>query len=171
MAADPNVTAVGGTQFVPNYDAGGNDVGNVAETAWNNGSGATGGGRSALFGKPSYQNSVTPNDGWRDIPDVAAAASNVTPGFLWVGDLSGGHADMCCIGGTSIAPTTWAEIAKLIAQRAGKPRLGNMNPKIYVLGAMANTSKSGLRDVLTGNNAFNGVAGFSAGPGFDLTTG
>jgi len=34
-SADPNVTSVGGTQFAPNYDASGNDIGNVAEQVWN----------------------------------------------------------------------------------------------------------------------------------------
>ena len=60
MSADPNVTSVGGTQFTPIYDAQGNDIGNVPETAWSN-SGATGGGNSAVFAKPAYQNSVTPS--------------------------------------------------------------------------------------------------------------
>ena len=46
-----------------------------------------------------------------------------------------------------------------------------MNPRIYQLGALGDASKSGLRDVLSGSNGFNGVPGFSAGAGFDLTTG
>ena len=170
VAANPNVTSVGGTQFVPNYDAQGNDIGNVPESAWSNGAGATGGGKSRVFGKPSFQNSVTPNDGVRDVPDVSAGASDTTPGFFWVDDRSGSPAEMCCIGGTSISTPVWAGIAKLIAQIAGS-RLGNMNPRIYSLGALANSSKSGLRDVVTGNNTFNGVTGFNAGSGYDLTTG
>jgi hypothetical protein len=171
MAADPNVTAVGGTQFVPNYNSMGIDEGFVPETAWSNGAGATGGGKSAVFAKPSYQNSTTPNDGWRDVPDVAAAASNITPGFYWVDDQSGSPAQMCCIGGTSISTPMWAGVSKLISQLDRGGRLGNMTPKIYLLGALGNASQSGLRDVLTGNNSFNGVAGYSAGPGYDQTTG
>ncbi len=170
MAADPNVTAVGGTQFRPTYDSQGNDVGNVPEAAWNNGAGATGGGKSLVFAKPPYQNAGTPNDGVRDIPDVSAAASNSTPGFWWVDDLSGSPAEMGGIGGTSISTPMWGGISKLIAQLAGG-RIGSMNPRIYALGAMGDATKSGLRDVTTGSNGFNGVAGFSAGPGYDLTTG
>ena len=81
MAADPNVTAAGGTQFTPNYDASNNDIGNVPESVWDDSSGAGGGGASALFTKPTYQNSVTPADGRRDLPDVSSGASPSTPGF------------------------------------------------------------------------------------------
>jgi subtilase family serine protease len=49
MAADPNVTAAGGTQFTPNYDASNNDIGNVPESVWDDGSGAGGGGESLRF--------------------------------------------------------------------------------------------------------------------------
>jgi Pro-kumamolisin, activation domain len=170
VAADPNVTSVGGTQFVPNYDASGDDVGNVPEAAWSNGAGATGGGVSTLFNKPLYQNSVTPRDGMRDIPDVSAAASNITPGFFWVEDNGGAPLETCCIGGTSVSTPVWAGISKLIVELAGG-RLGNMNPRIYTLGALGNASRSGLRDVVSGNNGFNGVAGFNATVGFDLATG
>ena len=175
VSAHPLVTAVGGTQFNATYDAQGNDIGNVPETAWSNGFGATGGGRSAVFAKPAYQNSATPNDGWRDIPDVAAGASATTPGFFWVEDQSGSPAEMCCIGGTSISTPVWAGIAKLISSKliaqSKSGRLGALNARIYQLGSIANAAQSGLRDVLTGSNGFNGVAGFTAGAGYDLTTG
>jgi kumamolisin len=168
-SADPNVTSVGGTQFTPNYDSSSNDVGNVSETAWSD-SGATGGGKSAVFPKPSYQNSVTPDDRVRDVPDVALAASNVEPGFYWVDDRSGTATEMCCIGGTSLSTPVWASISKLIAEIKGS-RLGSMNPRIYQLGALGDGSQSGLRDVVTGSNGYNGVAGFEATTGYDLTTG
>jgi hypothetical protein len=169
MSADPNVTSVGGSQFHPVYDGAGNDVGSVAESAWNDPAGAGGGGKSQLFSKPSYQNSVTPNDGGRDVPDVAYAASPYFPGFYWGDDVSGTAVMNCCIGGTSLAAPLWAGLAKLIAQKSG--RLGNMNPKIYQLGALNNAAQSGLRDVTSGNNNWNGVAGFPAVTGYDQATG
>jgi hypothetical protein len=46
-----------------------------------------------------------------------------------------------------------------------------MNPEIYKLGAEADVSKSGLRDVILGFNDFNNVAGFSADFGYDQCTG
>src|SRR5208283_624855 len=93
-----------------------------------------------------------------------------TPGFWWVDDLAGSPAEMGGIGGTSISTPMWAGISKLIAQ-ISSGRLGTMNARIYALGALGNASKSGLRDVTSGTNGFNGVAGYSAGPGYDLTTG
>ncbi len=169
MSADPNVTAVGGTQFTPNY-SGTSDVGNVPESAWDDPSGSTGGGASAIFPKPAYQNTVTPADGMRDVPDIALGASPYSPGFYWATDSGGSAVMSCCIGGTSIAAPMWAGLAKLVAQTDGG-RLGNMNPELYTLGAMANPALSGLRDVTTGNNTFNGVTGFSAVAGYDQATG
>ena len=169
MAADPNVIAVGGTQFTPVYSFS-SDFGNVPESAWDDSSGAGGGGKSKYFAKPSYQTSVTPNDGGRDVPDVSYGSSPYSPGFYW-GDDSGGTAIItCCIGGTSIAAPMWAGLSKLIAQ-AGGGRLGNMNPRIYQLGALHNASQSGLRDVTSGNNNYNRVTGFSAASGDDQATG
>ena len=83
LSADPNVTAVGGTQFTPTYDSSGDDDGSVAESVWNQSEqGATGGGESAVFAKPAYQNGVTPGDGMRDVPDIAMIAG--LPGVLLV---------------------------------------------------------------------------------------
>jgi subtilase family serine protease len=175
MSADPNVTSVGGTEFTPNYNGSGNDAGSVPENAWNDSGagtpGATGGGASAYFSKPSYQTPpLTPSDGARDVPDVSMAASWYHPGFYADMD-NGGSAQMqCCWGGTSIAAPMWAGLSKLIAQLEGV-RLGNMNPRIYQLGALDNSSQSGLRDVTSGNNSYNGVTGFTAVPGYDQATG
>jgi len=176
MAADPNVIAVGGTQFTPTFD-GSNDIGSVAESVWNDSTGAGGGGASAVFPKPAWQVANTPADSKRDLPDVAFGASPLSPGFYWgddTGDGDGGGEGIaamnCCIGGTSIAAPMWAGLAKVVAQSTGA-RLGNMNPRIYTLGAMRDASASGLRDVTVGNNNYNGVTGFAAGPGYDQSTG
>ncbi len=180
LGADPNVTSVGGTEFIPNFDANGNNVGNVPESAWNDGSGASGGGASAVYVKPSYQSGTgVPADGRRDVPDVALIASPNSPGTFMAYDQSCGPMGNTCtgagpvgfvvIGGTSLSAQAWAGISKLIAQIMGS-RPGPLNPRIYAL-AKAGLAASGFRDVTTGNNNFNGVAGFSADVGFDLTTG
>ena len=163
MAADPNVISVGGTEFNPVYNSG-NDSVNVPESAWDDSSGAGGGGKSNYFAKPSYQASVTPNDGGRDVPDVSYGSSPYSPGFYWANDSGGNPVMSCCIGGTSIAAPMWAGLSKLLAQTSGS-RLGNMNQRIYQLGALNNSSQSGLRDVTSGNNSYNGVTGFSAASG------
>ncbi len=185
LAADPNVTAVGGVSFDPVYDGNGNDVGSVAERVWNDpddgiaGGGASGGGRSAAFAKPSYQSADTPADGVRDVPDLSLIASPYYPGAITVMDGSCVFASAGCdgrgavaiviAGGTSLAAPGWAGIARLIVQAAGG-RIGRLNPTLYDLAA-AGQSAVGLRDVVSGNNGYNGVAGFDAGPGFDLATG
>jgi subtilase family serine protease len=177
-SADPNVTAVGGTEFTPNYGGGGDDLGFVAERAWDDPFGATGGGMSVVFPKPSFQKNLTPDDQARDVPDVAYGASPTNPGFFF-GDDTDGSPVLETIGGTSIAAPMWAGLSRLVAQTirtpgcdsCPNPRLGNMDPQIYQLGAFSDSSSSGLRDVISGDNSYNDVTGFSAGPGYDQTTG
>ncbi|HEY2108124.1 MAG TPA: S53 family peptidase, partial [Candidatus Binataceae bacterium] len=174
LGSDPNVTEVGGTAFNPNFDAFGNDLGHVAESAWNDsaiGGRATGGGVSAFYPKPGYQTGPgVPRDGRRDVPDVALIASPNNPGSFWGSTSSGAPVIECCIGGTSLSTPAWAGIAKLIAQLGNQRRLGPLNPRLYAL-ANAGMAAAGFRDVTSGNNDYNGVPGFSAGPGFDLNTG
>ncbi len=172
LGADSNLTSIGGTEFTPNYDTSGNDVGFTTEFVWNDASGATGGGVSQDFTKPTYQNGVNPADGQRDVPDVAMIGGG--PGLFMEADNSGSPA-LIIVDGTSLATPVFAGIAKLIGQKAGQ-RLGNMNPRIYQLAAAqelggAGAPDNGFRDVTSGNNGFNGVSGFAAGPGFDLSTG
>lgn len=170
MSADPNVTSVGGTQFTPTY-AGGNDVGYATEKAWNDGIGASGGGASQFFSKPSYQTgSGVPNDGARDVPDVALIASPEFPGVFWGHDVEGTGQITCCIGGTSLAAPLWAGFSRVIAELTGSTRLGRLNSTIYGL-ADTQYATAGFHDITSGNNNFNGVTGFSAGPGYDQVTG
>jgi len=165
MAADPNVTAVGGTQFVPNFDGSGNNIGFVPESVWNQGNAASGGGASAIFPKPSYQAGLgVPADGARDVPDVAMIAG--PPGVFVGADFKGAAGIGCCEGGTSLGAPIWTGINRLVSQISG--RQGNMNPRIYRLAA---GGTGGFRDVIAGNNNFNGVTGFDAGVGYDQATG
>ena len=173
MAADPNVTAVGGTMFTPNYDSDGNDVGFVPEQVWNvapkppYSGGASGGGISAVFGKPGFQNGLTPNDNHRDVPDVAMLAG---PPGVYLGDDDGGPVLDCCWGGTSLTAPLFAGILTLINQNQGE-RIGNADYGLYQLGPVENSSSVGLREVISGDNSFNGVPGYSAGPGYNRATG
>ncbi|HYL58009.1 MAG TPA: S53 family peptidase [Candidatus Acidoferrales bacterium] len=166
LAGAPQVTAIGGTQFTPNFDGNGNDVGSVAESAWNDASGATGGGRSKVFKKPQFQAGLFPKDKKRDLPDISLGASPLSPGFFF-GDPA---TEFQLVGGTSIGAPYWAGISQLIAQSTGD-RVGNINTRLYQLGAMANPGVTGIRDVTSGSNSFGNVAGFNAGPGFDKATG
>ena len=176
MAADPNVTGVGGTEFKPDFDAKGDDVGFVSEKVWNDAGGASGGGASAIFAKPAYQKGVTPSDNHRDVPDLALISSPDMPGVFLGDDASdpgsgcppGQACINCCDGGTSLSTPLWAGISRVLAQVQGG-RLGNLNPLLYHLGPVGKSA--GVRYVTSGNNTFNGVTGFSAGPGYDQATG
>ena len=157
LAASPNVTAIGGTEFTPNY-SGGDDVGSVPETVWNDGDGAAGGGESKVFNKPTFQKGLIKKDKKRDVPDISFAASPATPGFFYGGrDSHDVPTVVCCIGGTSLGAPAWAGISQLISQANGAA-IGNLNTRIYQLGAKANAATTGIRDVTSGNTSFNGVA-------------
>ncbi|MGO9453682.1 MAG: choice-of-anchor D domain-containing protein [Candidatus Binataceae bacterium] len=180
MSADTNVVSVGGTQFNPDYNGSGNDVGFVAESVWNDDSGATGGGVSQVFSKPIFQEGVpgVPAGNFRSVPDVAMMASPNSPGVLIYndGNCSGGGAcgtnvaTLTQIGGTSLSAPVWSGISKLIMQENGGTRIGNPDSRIY---SLANSSQSGngFRDVTTGNNSVEHVTGYSAAPGYDAVSG
>jgi len=169
LSADPNVTSVGGTQFSP-FFVNGSDQGYVTENAWNDASGATGGGASQIFTKPTYQvGSGVPNDGRRDVPDIALIASPYSPGVFFADNEGGSAQVVCCIGGTSLSAPVWAGFASVISQMAGK-RLGNFNYLLYPL-ANAQYNTAAFHDVTGGNNNYNGVTGYNAGSMYDQVTG
>ena len=189
----PEITAVGGTQFsegTGNYWNTSNDANGasalsyIPESAWNeyssnNALWAGGGGASMLFPKPSWQKGLgVPNDGARDLPDVALSAAS-HDGFI---AYSGGTAYI--FSGTSASAPAFAGMLVLLNQylvstgvipAAG---LGNVNPMLYQL---AQTKPESFHDIVTGGNQLPCVAfspncstgsfGYSAGPGYDLATG
>ena len=169
MSADPNVTSVGGTQFAPVY-INGVDQSYQTESVWNDGTGASGGGASQIFPKPSFQTGPgVPNDSARDVPDIALVASPRFPGAFWAHDANGNATIDCCIGGTSLGTPLWAGFTTVIGQMADN-RLGNLNQIIYPL---ANTqyATAGFHDITSGNNGYSVVPGFNAGTGYDQATG
>jgi subtilase family serine protease len=159
-ASDPLVTAVGGTD-VHLYASGQRSS---ADTAWNdtyshavqkyvfNSGGpnplATGGGKSSLFGRPSYQNSVRSTvGGSRGIPDISisgscAGAVNVYQSYA---GLQAGWYGVC---GTSESSPLFAGIVALAVQKAGHD-LGLINPALYRLAA---EHAPGIVRVTQGNN-------------------
>jgi subtilase family serine protease len=181
MAADPHVTAVGGTQFIPTYDSNYNDVGySNNEQVWNDFQnlgggvtvgGASGGGASQVYRKPAYQSGPgVPKDGRRDIPDVALIAGS--PGVFLGHDFNESAGIYCCVGGTSVSAPIWAGFTRVLSQMLGL-RLGPMNPWIYQLANQQfgpQGAASGFHDITIGNNDVNGVS-FNAGPGYDQATG
>jgi subtilase family serine protease len=186
-ASDPLVTAVGGTQL--HLDASGNHTG--PDTVWNdtysmaanqfvfgdNGPNplAGGGGRSVLFARPSYQDSVQAVvGGRRGVPDVSmsAACNGAVDVYQSFPGLPAGWYPTC---GTSEATPLFAGIVALADQVAGHP-LGLINPELYLMSAM---DLPGLVDVTSGstnvtfsqNGQTDTVQGTSASSGYDLASG
>jgi kumamolisin len=163
-ASDPYVTGVGGTSLT--VDANGNES---SEVVWNDSAiskGATGGGVSTFFAKPSWQTgtgvSTTAN---RQVPDIAAAGDPETGAYVI---LNGQGYEY---GGTSWSSPTWAGFCALLNQARANTSLGSLGllgPYLYPLIGTAN-----FRDITSGNNDYESSRGFgySAGTGYDLCTG
>lgn len=174
-AADPLVTAVGGTTLDADVNTGQYN----SETTWNEwniGGGATGGGFSSVFKRPAYQNGIPGIGAFRGVPDVAFVADPLTGVPVVVSAF--GETIIVPIGGTSVGSPAWAGIVALANQAAGK-RLGFLNGSIYKLLASDSYSK-GFNDITTGDNTtttFDNkgnpvtVPGYPARPGWDAVTG
>ncbi len=167
-ASSPLVTAVGGTSLYATTSGR-----YQSETVWNNSTGATGGGLSALFTEPGYQY-VLPRsdqkllDGHRGLPDVAWNADPDTAILVYTSFIPGG-VGYYFIGGTSEGSPQWAGLIADANQLAHRP-LGYLNPGLYALGATAG-HRAPFHDITVGDNSFAGITGFNATKGWDATTG
>ncbi len=145
-----------------------------SETVWNNGAGngATGGGVSAVFPQPSWQQKVGVPAGpggtdaggsangpsGRGVPDVSGVADPQTGYQVRVDGKD------LVIGGTSAVAPLWAALIARLVQSTGRP-LGLAQPALYDstgAGAVA----TGFRDITSGNNG-----AYTATPGWDACTG
>jgi kumamolisin len=148
-ASSPHVLACGGTRLV-------SAQGTVkTETAWNDGpnGGASGGGYSAVFSRPTWQANDVSLPG-RGVPDVAGNADPET-GYNVLVD---GQAEV--IGGTSAVAPLWAGLICLINQKI-QSRAGFINPTLFSI-----NQTSCFRDITQGNNG-----AYTASPGWDAVTG
>jgi kumamolisin len=126
-----------------------------SEVVWNDtGDGATGGGFSSLFARPTWQPAVQGQTG-RGVPDVAGDASPLSGYTVRV------DGQNTVIGGTSAVAPLWSGLTALLNQKLAKP-LGFPNPVLYGLPV----SSRAFVDITSGNNN-----GFKAGPGWDACTG
>ncbi len=180
-SSDPLVTSLGGTQL--HLKQSGKRV--APDNAWNDTAlfgapAASGGGVSAVFKRPSFQNSVKGIVGkWRGTPDISMSAAVNGGALVYMSfrglPLLGLKPGWSIIGGTSEATPEFAGVVAVADQIAGHS-LGLLNPTLYKLG---DGSKSGIKDVTLGNTTvtftLNGkkyvVKGFSAVHGYDMATG
>jgi kumamolisin len=162
-ASSPFVLGVGGTKLVATSGA---PPTIAEETVWNElmqDEGAGGGGISAVFTKPSYQNCTKippsvnpPHRIGRGVPDVAAVADPET-GVI-VMHIDGQQLEQ--IGGTSASTPLWASLIARLNQGLGS-KCGFLNPVLYT-----KCGNGVLRDITVGNNG-----AYSAEPGWDACTG
>ncbi|MCG8461066.1 MAG: S8 family serine peptidase, partial [Holophagales bacterium] len=162
-ASSPFALACGGTRLI----AAGDRI--VAESVWHDTSGASGGGVSAHFPVPPYQQAAGVDPGsvnpgcrpGRGVPDVAGNADQAS-GY-WIGV----HGQLVPIGGTSAAAPLWAALVARLNEALGR-RLGFATPAFYRLGDHVGA----FRDIVEGNNANAAwVGGYAAGPGWDACSG
>ncbi len=170
-ASSPHALAVGGTMLVSP---------STTDVVWwespgertSSGGGATGGGVSVVFPRPSWQDvqiaSLNPGaiEG-RVIPDVAALAGPPFYQLTFIGQQQPN-------GGTSAATPLWAALIALLAgsaQQPWKPQF--LAPLLYATGPAGSTAgAAGCTDVTVGDNISSTLGrGYSAGPGFDAVSG
>lgn len=211
-ASLPYVTAVGGTEFNEGSGTYWNTTNNssnrsvlsyIPEITWNDSSAgfeieAGGGGASTLFTKPFWQSGAgVPNDGVRDLPDIALSASASHDSYVVCDETfdattkvftpvcpTGSFGGFAAVGGTSASAPVFAGIMALLNQSMNSPQ-GNINYLLYRLPSVASNA---LHDISGGSNAVPcqtnpgspdcptsgsgaGFIGYSAGPGYDMATG
>ncbi len=199
----PEVTSMGGTEFNEgggqywssnNNANGASALSYIPEMAWNDtnpGQGllAGGGGSSLFFPQPVWQTGPgVPNTGFRNVPDLALAASPDHDGYFVY---TGGSLQI--FGGTSFGAPTMAGVLTLLNQylvssdAQKQPGLGNINPTIYRMGQRSTTA---FHDVTVGSNVVpcvigspavvtlagevsqcTGSLGYNAVPRYDLASG
>jgi subtilase family serine protease len=143
------------------------------DSVWNDGFGAGGGGVSAVFPRPLFQIGVRNVVGnQRGMPDISMSAAVNGAAWVYTAFPGDGGAGWDLVGGTSEATPIFAGVVALADQLAGH-RLGDINPELYLLGALGQATHlpTGLVDITTGNNSFAGVTGYNAAPGYDLASG
>jgi Pro-kumamolisin, activation domain/Bacterial Ig-like domain (group 3) len=204
-ASTPFTVAVGGTEFnegsnpskywSSNTTVPVTALAYIPENVWNEsctpaqcgrnaGLWATGGGSSASFAKPAWQNGF--GDSRRDIPDVSLTAATHDP-YLICALSSCSQGFLYAVGGTSASAPSFAGIMALVVQKMGG-RQGLANYVLYQLArhetfSSCNGSAGTLvsscvfNDVTKGNNGVPGEVGYPSSSlygsrvGYDMATG
>ncbi len=188
-SSDPLVTSVGGTHL--QLDANGNRT--APDSVWNDGTelfnlfgppytpAAGGGGRSAVFSRPFYQDEEAGIVGdHRGTPDVSLSAAVDGGANVYWSFTGQGTPGWAIIGGTSEASPLFSGMVA-VADQAAHHDLGLLNPALYAHG---DGPGSGIVDITAGNNTVtfinpkgdpyagqHTVQGFQAVPGYDMASG
>ena len=126
-------------------------------------SGGSGGGVSAVWARPDYQNNVGISNTARNLPDVSLDAD---PGTGYSIYWNGGW---WYFGGTSAAAPLWAGFTALVNQQranSGQNGIGFINPSLYRIGTGSRGAQD-FHDIADGSNNLY----YHATPGYDNATG
>jgi subtilase family serine protease len=164
-AASPSIVSVGGTTLP--LDASGNLT--APETGWS----GSGGGFSAYFNRPVWQNGWQSNTN-RAFPDVALVADPNTGVAVYDTTSYNGQSGWFKVGGTSASCPMWGAIVALANEQrssTGKKSLTGSDAALYSIAGSTDNGGAPLYgffffDVSAGSNG-----GFSATPKFDEVTG
>jgi kumamolisin len=155
-ASSPYVVGCGGSRLTGS----GSTISD--EVVWQR-NGATGGGVSALFPVPTWQQNAgvppsvnPPGNPGRGVPDVAGDADPATGYRVRV------DGRQMVVGGTSAVAPLWAGLTALLNQQLGTS-VGFVNPAFYQIAAAAGGA---FHDITRGSNG-----AYHAGPGWDPCTG
>src|SRR5579863_1165548 len=211
--SQPFVTGGGGTSFGtfdpgsnlhPSYPTGFETVWNVLDQCSSAnegacvGTGASGGGVSTVWARPSYQNGPGVTSSFsqvgpycsqaangqfcREVPDVSANADEFTPYAEYcTGDPT---TNSTCatfssgltppgwfgIGGTSLSSPLWSGIIALWDSVHGA-RFGNANPELYELFRSTHSYSQFFHDITGKNQTENNNGFYPTTPNYDMTTG
>ena len=156
-ATSPSIVAVGGTTLV--LDASG-DV--TSETGWS----GSGGGFSAYFSRPAYQDAWQGN-GKRAFPDVSLVADPATGVTVYDSTSYNGQKGWFQVGGTSASAPMWGAIIALANEQRKASGGSNLTGSDAALYTLASSQYSlYFFDVSSGSNG-----GFNAGANYDEVTG
>lgn len=163
-ASAPQVTGVSATQ-VHADDAG---VRTEPDSVWSNDGdgGATGGGLSAVFTRPSYQDPyATLTGSHRGVGDVAMDGASDTPVWMYTSRyniFSDQATGWVRVAGTSASSPLFTGLVALASAQAGHP-LGDINPALYAMAQHG--AADGIGAVTSGCNTDDGIQGYCASSG------
>ncbi|MDR6269573.1 S53 family peptidase [Arthrobacter russicus] len=177
-SSDPNVTGVGGTRLYIDSSTGAWS----SEAVWNDyvksgdtWRGASGGGVSTFFARPTWQTGTGVNTSQkRQVPDISSAAAEYQySGYTEVYDGNGKDTNKAAwtsfTGTSAAAPLNAAFLALVANQGGGSVQFGNLNPAIYKAAA---NNPSAFHDVTSGSNSIVGKpSSYAVTAGYDKATG
>jgi subtilase family serine protease len=162
------VISVGGTEIPSTPEA---ITTYTPESVWNDGFGAGGGGYSAFFPEPAFQQSagLTNPNLTRGLPDVSYNAAVLSAVLIYESFDPIAGAGWVPIGGTSAATPQWAAVDAVAQSALGN--LGYIAPTLYRIYENPALYAQAFHDITSGNNSFAGITGYNASTGWDPASG